>query len=293
MPSGFESIFDAFDSLLGGPFQRGGRDARDGAHLGLRLGITLEDSYHGVKKRIALKRHEGCAACKGQGTKSKSDVRRCSTCHGHGEVVQSSGFFQVVTACPACGGKGTILAHPCPDCRGDGRVRVQREIEVSIPAGVADGMQLRLTGEGDHGAPGGRPGDVIVEVEVAAHDLFARHGLDLLVGVPLGVATLALGGEVEVPTFEGIRELTIPPATSPGTALRLAGLGFPNLRARGVRGDLVCVARIEVPRPLSPAYEREVRSLAEIEARHPTPRRKEYLAALSAFAAEAGRKPVS
>jgi molecular chaperone DnaJ len=174
----------------------------------------------------------------------------CETCRGRGEVRLSQGFLTVARPCPKCRGEGQLNRNPCQTCRGEGRQRTERALQVKIPAGIEDGMQLRLNGEGSGGTQGGPPGDLYVLVRIQEHDLFVRDGADLYCEIPVTFAHLALGHELEVPVLGGTQVLTIPPGTQPHEVLRLRGQGMPRLRDRR-RGDACYRVVLEVPRKLT------------------------------------------
>ena len=253
---GFGSIFeDLFEGFFGG--ERGRRTrARRGEHLQYDLELTLEQVADGVETELTLPRHEPCGGCRGSGQQPGTTPEPCGACRGAGQVRFSQGFLTVARPCPQCAGQGQINRAPCPDCRGQGRVRRERRLKITVPAGVEDGNQLRLAGEGDGGAHGGPPGDLFVVLHVRPHDIFARHGADLVCELPVSFAQAALGAEIEVPVLRGKATLTMPPGTQPGQALRLRGKGMPRLRARG-HGDVVYQVVVEVPTKLT-ARQREL-----------------------------------
>jgi molecular chaperone DnaJ len=175
-------------------------------------------------------------------------------------VAHSRGAFVLTTTCPDCGGTGVRIAEACPECEGSGQRLEERAIEVTFPAGIADGVSIRILGEGEPGTSGGPPGNLLVTASVERDPTFRREGDDLYVEVAVSFARAALGATLRVPTLEGETELDVPPGTQPGEAFRLAGLGVPHLRGRG-RGDLIAVVRVEVPRRLT---KRQKRLLAEL-----------------------------
>src|SRR5262249_6464157 len=180
----------------------------------------------------------------------------CVTGRGQGQVRFSQGFLTVARPCPACRGQGRINRHPCRSCRGEGRTHRERMLKVTIPAGVEDGNQLRLSGEGEGGALGGPAGDLYVVIHVRPHEIFVRDGANLLCELPLTFPQAALGDTVEVPVLKGKAELTVPPGTKPGERLSLRGKGMPHPRGRG-RGDVLYEVVVEVPTRLS-ARQREL-----------------------------------
>jgi len=255
--AGFGTIFeDLFEGFFGGG-QRGGRTrARRGDHLQYDLQITLEEAAAGIDTKLQIPRHETCDTCKGTGAQPGTRPELCSSCKGAGQVRFSQGFLTVARPCPTCGGEGQILKTPCKECRGVGRQRRERLLNVTIPAGVEDGNQLRLSGEGEGGLQGGPPGDLYVVIHVKPHEIFIRRGADLLCELPLTFPQAALGAEVEVPMLNGKGTLSVPAGTQPGEQLRLRGKGMPHLRGRG-HGDAVYQVAIEVPARLT-ARQREL-----------------------------------
>ena len=198
-----------------------------------------------------------CGTCEGSGAKPGSKPVTCKTCAGRGQVRVNQGFFQMAAPCPDCRGRGVLIKDPCPECRGDGRVRQRRSVKVSVPAGVEDGMQVRLRGEGEGGPQGTPPGDLYVVLRVRDHEHFERVEDDLALEFPITFAQAALGAEVEVPLLEGgTTTVKVPAGTQPGKVLRVKGKGVPKLQREG-RGDLQVHVAVEVPHKLS-AKQREL-----------------------------------
>jgi molecular chaperone DnaJ len=251
-----------FEDIFGGGRARGGR--RRGAHLKVDLEISLEEVFEGVKKTIEITRNEVCPDCRGSGAKEGTKARSCPDCGGRGEIVRSQGFFAMRTTCGRCRGSGEVIDTPCPRCGGTARVPEKRKVTVTIPAGVEDGMQLRLSGEGEAGPIGGARGDLYCEIHVKPHQLYQRRGDDILLEVPLGYAQVALGTEIDVPTLRGKSTLTVPKGTQPMTVLRMRGLGLPRLDGYGVGDQLVRVI-VEVPKKFDEETAELLRQLAEKE----------------------------
>jgi molecular chaperone DnaJ len=254
--SGFGSLFeDIFENFLGG----GGRGRRPraarGDDLQYELKITLDEAAAGVETKIQIPRLERCETCGGTGAEPGTRKVACDACGGRGEVRMSHGFLTVARPCPKCQGEGQINKSPCKSCRGEGRQRAERLLSIKIPAGIDDGMQLRLTGEGSGGLNGGPPGDLYVLVRLREHPLFARKGSDLHCDLPVTFPQLALGGELEVPVLGGTATLKVPAGSQPGQVLRLRGKGMPHLRERG-HGDACYRLVLEVPAKLN-ARQRE------------------------------------
>ncbi|MGH7279034.1 MAG: molecular chaperone DnaJ [Candidatus Rokuibacteriota bacterium] len=245
----FEDIFENFFSG-GGSRNRRSRALR-GEDLQYELKISLEDAAAGVETKIRIPRLEPCDSCEGTGAEAGSRPVTCDACQGRGEVRLSQGFLTVARPCPRCRGEGQINKTPCRACRGEGRQRAERLLAVKIPAGIDDGMQLRMSGEGSGGLQGGPPGDLYVLVRIAEHDLFVRDGADLYCDTPVSFAQLALGAEIEVPVLNGAAKLKIPAGTQPHAVMRLRGKGMPQLRGRG-HGEACYRLILEVPQKLTP-----------------------------------------
>lgn len=243
---GFSDIFEEmFGDFMGA--QRGSRGAQRGSDLQYNLSLTLEEAFKGLKKSISIATGVACDTCHGSGAASGSGKKACDTCHGRGKVRAQQGFFTVERTCPSCHGVGEVIDNPCKSCQGSGRTRRQRDLNISVPAGVEDGTRIRLSGEGEAGMRGAPAGDLYVFVEVKAHKSFKRDGADLHTVVPISIVVAALGGSVEVPTIEGKHaKLTIPEGTQSGKVLRMKGKGMSILRQSG-RGDMYVHIQVETP----------------------------------------------
>jgi molecular chaperone DnaJ len=250
----FEDIFENFFAGAGGG-RRGRSRAMRGEDLQYELKITLEEAAAGLDTKIQIPRLVRCDHCKGSGSEPGTHKIACDTCQGRGEVRMSHGFLTVARPCPRCAGEGQINKNPCRDCRGEGRLRGEHVLNVKIPPGIDDGMQLRLSGEGSAGVEGGPAGDLYVLVRIRDHAIFARHGTDLLCDLPVSFTQLALGAELEVPVLSGTEKLKIPAGSQPQQVLRLRGKGMPRLRERG-SGDACYRLLLEVPQKLT-AKQRE------------------------------------
>ena len=244
----FNDLFEGFGFAGGG--RRGRGRAARGEDLQYELKITLEDAAQGLDTKIQVPRLERCDPCAGTGAEPGTQRVTCDTCGGRGEVRASHGFLTVARPCPRCRGEGELNKSPCSRCRGEGRVRAERLLAVKIPAGIEDGMQLRLTGEGSNGPAGGSAGDLYVLVRIREHAIFARDGSDLFCDLPVSFAQLALGAEVQVPLIDGTATLRVPAGSQPHQVLRVRGKGMPHLRHRG-RGDACYRVVLEVPQKLS------------------------------------------
>jgi molecular chaperone DnaJ len=266
---GFADIMDAF---FGGAGMGGGRGPRSrirpGADALVHVDLDLEETAFGTTRELTLDTALTCATCQGAGTAPGTHPETCGTCHGRGEVqsVQRSFLGQLVTSrtCPECGGIGTRIRHPCQDCAGEGRVRARRTITVKVPAGVDDGMRLRLSGEGEVGPGGGPPGDLYVEIRERRHPVFTRDGDDLHCRVGLPMTAAALGTTVTIDTLDSTESITVKPGTQSGTVVTLRGRGVPHL-SRGVgRGDLYIHLDVDTPTDLDAEQERLMRELARL-----------------------------
>lgn len=252
---GFSDIFDAFfGGAAGGGSVRRGRP-QPGADLRYDLRITFEEAIKGTDKEIEFRVLGRCDTCSGTGAKDGTEPTTCSQCNGRGEVrsVRQTMLGQMVnvSACPRCHGEGRIVESPCETCRGDGRTERKRTLRVSIPAGIDEGHQIRLTNEGEVGPRGGAPGSLYVAVHVAAHPSLKRDGTELYYAAQVSIAQAALGTRITVPTVDGDEEVEIKAGTQPDTEIRLRGKGVPHLRRSGARGDLHVLVDVVVPTKLS------------------------------------------
>jgi molecular chaperone DnaJ len=265
--SGFEDILGGlgdifgFGDLFGGGRRRGG--PQRGADLRYDLEITFEESARGAETSIQIPRQENCETCRGSGAAPGSSASTCPQCHGQGQVRFQQGFFTVARTCPQCRGAGKIITRPCQTCRGVGRVSRERKITVKIPAGIATGQQLRLQGEGEGGSAGGPAGHLYVVVHVHEHEFFRRDGLNLYCEISVNFTTVALGGEVQVPTLDGQETVKVPEGTQTGTTLRLKGKGMPDVGGRG-RGDLFATVQVQTPRKLTREQRHLIEQLAHV-----------------------------
>jgi molecular chaperone DnaJ len=266
--SGFSGLGDIMDAFFGGAASRGPRSrVRQGADALIRLDLELAETAFGTTKDLTVDTAVVCDTCTGSGTAPGTHPDVCDTCRGRGEVqsVQRSFLGQVMTTrpCPTCTGTGTVIPHPCPSCGGDGRVRARRTISVKIPAGVEDGMRIRLSGHGEVGPGGGPAGDLYVEVNEVPHDIFTRDGDDLHCRVSLPMTSAALGASLTLVTLDGDEQVEIRPGTQPGTIVTLRARGIPHLRGVG-RGDLHVHVEVKTPTRLDVEQERLLRELARL-----------------------------
>jgi molecular chaperone DnaJ len=260
---GFGDIFDAF---FGAATQARRRTPTRGADLQVQLELSFEEAAFGATKSIVVNRTELCGRCNGLRAEPGTEPVKCPSCDGVGEVrrVQRSVFGQFinVSACDRCRGEGLVIPTPCGQCRGTGRERVTRNLEVKIPAGVDNGSQIRLSGEGELGTYGGPRGSIYVSLRVADHPYFERHDDDLHLGLNISFVQAALGDEVEVPTLDGSQKLKIGAGTESGEVITLRNKGISHLRGSG-RGDLHVHLQVTTPKHLSSEQKKLLRRLQE------------------------------
>jgi molecular chaperone DnaJ len=251
---------------MGGYSRRARNAPRRGADLGSKIRISFEEAAFGTEKEIEITRDEKCDTCGGSGAEPGTHPVTCSTCRGSGEVrrVQQTflGSMVQVQACPTCNGRGEVIEHPCHTCRGSGLVRRTTKRKVSIPAGVDNGNQIRIMGEGQPGVNGGPSGNFYLELEVEPHQYFRRSGNDVLLDVDINVAQAALGDEITVPTLDGEEKLRIPPGTQPGKLFKLRNKGIPVLN-RNSRGDQLVTVNVQIPTQLTEKQSALLESLGE------------------------------
>ncbi|RMH52056.1 MAG: molecular chaperone DnaJ [Zetaproteobacteria bacterium] len=277
----FGDLFgDVFSDIFGfGGGQRSGR----GADLRYNLQLTLEEAANGREVELEIPRQVQCDTCQGSGARPGSRPVPCKTCGGHGQVQMQQGFFAVRRTCPSCHGSGKRIESPCITCGGSGRRRVTKRLKVKIPAGVYDGAQVRVAGEGEGGMHGAPPGDLYIVVSLKPHPIFTREGADLHCTMPITFPQAAMGAEVEAPTLNGKVRIKIPPGTEGGKVFRLRGHGVPDVRNHGQRGDLYVRVQIAVPRKLTPHQQRLLREFAESAGDEIYPERSSFLDKVKAF----------
>lgn len=281
---GFAEAFgDIFGDIFGG--QRGRTNVYRGADLRYNLECTLEQAARGTETKIRIPAMEECETCKGSGAKAGSQPKVCTTCHGSGSVRLSQGFFSIQQGCPACHGTGKTISDPCNTCRGAGRVKRHKTLQVKIPAGIDEGDRIRLSGEGESGVNGGPPGDLYVVIHLAAHSVFQRDGDELHCEMPISFSQAALGGEIEIPTLDGHAKVKIPPETQTGQVFRLRGKGIKGVRST-YPGDLLCEVVIETPVKLTDRQKELLREMEEINRRdgdRHSPRAKSFMDRMKDF----------
>ncbi|MFT5052193.1 MAG: molecular chaperone DnaJ [Chlamydiales bacterium] len=273
-----EDIFSAFGDVFGGrsgggggafgDLFGGGRRARSGPQRGrdlkIVLELTLEEIDEGVEKTVSLKRRDACETCKGSGAKEGTGKKSCATCAGRGQVARNAGFFTMAQTCPTCRGAGQVIESPCGDCDGTGGKQDRAEIQIHIPAGVEEGVRLRVTGEGDAGMPGMARGDLYCVIQESEHPVFQRSGPDVLTEVPFSYAQLALGDKIEIPTLRGRVDMTVPSGTQSGKVFRLRGQGLPHMEGRG-RGDQLVRVFVQIPEKLTDRQKELLQEFKTIE----------------------------
>lgn len=271
---GFD-VGDIFESFFGGGFSGFGGSSRTrnpngpirGNDINVTLGLSFMEAAKGCKQQIQVQRLEKCDVCGGSGAKSGTTAETCTECGGTGQVKVSQrtpiGVIQTTRTCSKCSGKGKVIKEPCPDCRGMGRVRHTRTLEVSVPAGIDDGQTFVLRGQGDQGVNGGPSGDVNIMVTLRPDTLFERDGFDVWCDIPITFSQAVLGDEITVPTIDGKVKYTVPEGTQSGTVFRLRNKGIQYVNGRG-RGDQYVKVNIEVPRNLTGKQKEALRKFEEL-----------------------------
>lgn len=260
-----DDLGDIFSSFMGGMggfsgFNFGGSSSRrntgpiKGDNRYMSMDIEFLDSVHGVDKLININVDKMCPHCNGSGANSPSDIETCHTCNGSGRVMRQSrtpfGVVQQQSVCPDCHGSGKHIKKICPHCNGQGYNNVKEQVEVSIPAGISSGQQVRLSGYGERGENGGPNGDLYIEIRVKSHKYFRREGNNIYISVPVSAVDATLGTTVDVPTAYGDVEMKIPAGTQPGQQLRLKGYGVKDLRTKNT-GDQYVEVQVEIPKKLT------------------------------------------
>lgn len=269
--SDFGSFGDMFGSFFGGGFGSSGRNRRNapvrGDDIMQRVTLTFEEAAFGVKKDISYTKIQKCPDCDGSGAAKGTSAETCSECHGTGQkrVIQRLGGmqFQSTVTCDKCRGTGTIIKTPCGTCKGSGFKKVQKNLTVSIPAGINDGERIALRGQGCDGQNGGGTGDLIIAVTVRPHKDFVREGYNIYCEVPITVTEAILGAEIEIPTLEGNVKFTIPEGTQSGTRFTVKQKGIPYVNNANRRGDLYFDAIVEIPKGLNDKQKNIIREFAE------------------------------
>ncbi|MEY4113907.1 MAG: molecular chaperone DnaJ [Bacteroidota bacterium] len=281
--SNFGDIFgdDIFGSFFGGggARQRGGK-ARGtrGSNLRIKLKMNYEEIAKGANKTVKVKKYTSCTTCSGSGAKDKNSVQNCSTCNGTGQVRKVTSTFlgqmQTVGTCPTCSGEGSTITNKCTSCKGEGRVYTEETINIDIPAGVQDGMQLSLSGKGNIGERGGSSGDLIVLIEEESHPELQRDNLNVIYDMHVSIPDAIFGSNVEVPTIDGRAKIKIPPGTQSGKIFRLKGKGFPSINSYE-RGDQLIHVNVWTPQELSNEEKEMMEKLKDSKNFQPQPEKSE------------------
>lgn len=283
--SNFGDIFgDAFGDAFGGAFgfgtrsRPGRRRVNRGTNLRVKVKLTLEEILTGVEKKLKVSKYVTCDQCNGTGAEHGSSTSTCPTCHGKGQVTRVTSTFlgqmQTTSTCPTCNGEGTIITTKCSKCFGNGIVKGEEIISVRIPPGVADGMQLSMSGKGNAAARGGIPGDLLILIEEQEHELFDRDGNNLIHEHFISLPDAALGATVEIPTLDGKARIKIEPGTQSGRMMRLKGKGLPDVNGYG-RGDLLVNLNVWTPRNLTREEQQILEKLRYAENFQPHPSKKD------------------
>lgn len=268
---GFEDIFASFGDIFEGFFgfgtsARGRSRPRQGADLRYDLKISFYEAAFGKEGEIEIPKKAACEVCNGTGSKPGTYPAQCPNCKGTGQTVRSQGFFTISATCSQCYGEGKHIPHPCKECRGAGWVKKTKKIKIKIPPGVDTGSRLRIRGEGEEGERGGPPGDLFVFLFVEPHEFFVRDGDDIVCQIPISFSQAALGTEIEIPTLNGKKNLSVPRGTENGEILKIKGEGFLKIRGHG-RGDLIVQIFVKTPKNLSKRQEEILREFDEISAK--------------------------
>jgi molecular chaperone DnaJ len=282
-----EDIFSSFGDIFGDAFGGfggfgGGRSSRPnvrkGSNLRVKVKLNLDEIANGAEKKIKVKKYVSCKSCDGSGAKGGTSYSTCSTCQGSGQVRRVSNTFlgqmQTVSACPTCGGEGKTITDKCSNCFGEGIVRDEEVIPISIPAGVAEGMQMSVSGKGNAARRGGVNGDLLVIIQEEPHPELIRDGNDLLYNLHISIPQAALGTPVEIPTVDGKVKIKIDPGTQPGKILRLRNKGIPDVNGYK-RGDLLVSINVWIPKTLTKEEQKLIEKLGESSNFTPQPDRSE------------------
>lgn len=267
-----------FESFFGGGRRRGTAQGQRGSNLRIKISLTMEEIANGIQKKIKVKRQVACDSCGGSGAKDSKSISTCGTCQGSGYVRQIKqtflGQMQTTTACPTCNGAGKTVSSYCAKCKGDGRMYNEEMIDIDIPAGVAEGMQLSMRGKGNAGKAGGPAGDLLIVIEETVHEDFIRDGNNVIYDLFLNFADVALGTSVHVPTLDGKVKIKIPAGTPAGKIFRLKGKGFPEVQGYG-KGDQLININVWTPKVLTSEETALLQQMKKMTNFHPTPDKSE------------------
>ncbi len=279
--SGGDSIFDSLFGFGGGGSSQSYRSK--GASKKVSMTLSFEEAAKGLEKEVLISKYDNCKKCEGSGASSPSAIKKCTQCGGSGQMYQSRGFFSMSTPCSICHGNGQIISERCKECQGAGRIKSKQKVKIKIPAGIDDGMTLKMSGYGDAGEAGGIPGDLYVEVRVKPHEFFERHGDDIVLDLPMSFQEAALGCKKDIPTpLSGNVRITIPEGTQTGKTLRIRREGFPNVHGHG-KGDLLVHVTVETPTNLSTKQKELLKEFAKLETPKNQPKKKTFLDKVKVF----------
>ncbi|MBN1599506.1 MAG: molecular chaperone DnaJ [Bacteroidales bacterium] len=274
----FGDIFGDFGGFggfgFGGSRSRSSRRVNKGSNLRVKVSLTLEEIAKGAEKKLKVNKYVSCSACNGTGARGNDGYTTCSTCHGSGHITRVTntllGQMQTTSACPACNGEGKIIKDRCTTCHGEGIIKDNEIIKVNIPAGVAEGMQLNVSGKGNAARRGGINGDLLILIEEQQHPQLIRDGNDLLYYLYLSFPQAALGTTAEIPTVEGKVKIKIESGTQPGKILRLRGKGLPEVNSYG-KGDLLVSINVWIPKTLAKEEQKLIEKFDESDSFTPKP----------------------
>lgn len=270
--SPFESYFGGFGGGGGGRTHR-----QQGASKRVNLTISFEEAAKGVDKELAITNYVNCATCNGRGASTAQGIKTCTRCKGSGQVYEQRGFFSMSMACPECHGEGQLITDPCKNCQGQGVVKEKQHVKIHIPAGVDNGMRLKMSGYGDAGQGGGPAGDLYVFITIEPHEIFEREGNDLILDLPITFTEAALGCKKDVPSlFSHSCRITIPEGTQNGKVFRVRSEGFPNVHGQG-KGDLLVRVFVETPTKLSEQQKKLLQEFSLLEKPSNQPKQKSFL----------------
>lgn len=274
---GADSIFDSFFGGGGNGAGSSSHMHRQGASKRVNITLSFEEAARGVDKELAITNYVTCATCHGKGAASSQGIKKCTQCGGSGQVFEQRGFFSMSMTCPKCHGEGQMITDPCKTCHGEGVTKEKQHVKVHIPAGVDNGMRLKMSGYGDAGVGGGPAGDLYVFINVEPHEIFEREGNDIILDLPISFTEAALGCKKEVPSlFKHTCRITIPDGTQNGKVFRVKGEGFPNVHGQG-KGDLLVRIFVETPTKLSDKQKQLLQEFGTLESPSNLPKGKGFL----------------
>jgi molecular chaperone DnaJ len=274
---GLGDIFgDIFEDFFGGTTTRRRSSAQRGNDIGYEFEITLEEAFEGLDREITIPRMAACGECDGTGAARGASRTSCHVCRGTGRLRQTQGLFSITRTCHRCGGVGTIIEHPCKNCKGEGQVRAQRKLRVTIPPGVDTGSRIRYRGEGEAGSRGGASGDLYILIKALPHELFQRDSENLICEVPISFPQVALGAQLEIPTLDGKTTLRIPPGTQSHKVFEIRHKGMPSLHGPG-KGSLFVRVVVETPARLNERQRQLLEEFARISGDDVHPLTKKFL----------------